>query len=114
MRGLNERNTTMKTKAKRYKHPNDIRDAIDRYRAKAQKFKDSAAALDMVADEFVKEGGHQNDICFNREQACKKRKAAGRIEERQLTKLKNKLSELMTDTMPSIITDGDKSIPVKG
>lgn len=97
---------------KRYKTENEIREAIDRYKAKAQKLKDSAAALDMKADEF-KNAGHEYtvDVDFHRKEADRKRKAANRIEDRQLTKLKNKLSEWMTPQLPGV-DNGDRSIPV--
>ena len=99
---------------KRYKTANEIRDAIDLYRVKAQKLKDSAAALDMKADEFKLAGPeYKVDVDYHRSQADKKRKAANRIEDRQLAKLKNKLSEWMTEPFKEIITDGDRSIPVR-
>lgn len=94
----------------RYRHANDIRDAIDRYRAKAAKLRASAAALDFQAAEFAK-AGNPTDSEFKREQAEKKRASASRIEERQLTKLKHKLSELMTPQLPAV-DNGDPSIPV--
>ena len=98
----------------RYNTANDIRAAIDRYKAKAQKLKDSAAALDMVADQFLKvdPARFKNDIDYHRDAADKKRKTANRIEDRQLTKLKNKLSEYMTPQLPGV-DNGDRSIPVR-
>lgn len=100
---------------RRYKHANEIRDAIDLYKAKAQKLRDSAAMMDIKADQFAKAGPEfKEDLSYHREQAKKKRRAAGRIEERQLVKLKNKLSEWMTPVMPGLPGDDDRSIPVKG
>jgi hypothetical protein len=102
---------------KRYRHAREINYAIDRYKLKAQKLRDSASALDMQADEMIKpqNSGRWNreQITFNREQAKKKRQAAGRIEERTLSKLKEKLAEWQTDLLPGVITDGDRSIPAR-
>ena len=100
---------------KRYENANQIRDAIDTYKRKAQKLRDSAYMLDLKADEFAKAGNAEfaEDISFHREKAKKKRRAAGRIEERQLGKLKHKLSEFQTEVFKEVITDGDKSIPVR-
>src|SRR5271157_2590476 len=101
----------MKTKEKkRYENANQIRDAIDRFRAKAQKLMNSAAALDHVADEFAKLGDNPGMVSFNREQAKKKPRSAKRVEEVQLVKLKHKLSEWQTEPLPGIIID--RSIPV--
>ena len=101
-----------KSKRKRYNHPNDIRDKIDKFRLKAQKLRDSAAALDNVADQFVKAGDSPEQVSFNREKAKKQRQAAGRIEDRTLAKLKEKLAEILTGLLPGIVDGCDRSIPV--
>lgn len=101
------------TMKKRYNTANDIRAAIDFYRVKAQKLKDSAAAMDIRAEEFQKAGpAFKFDIDYCRGQADKKRKSANRIEEKQMVKLKNKLSEWMTPQLPGV-DNGDRSIPVQ-
>jgi len=98
----------------RYKTANEIRDAIDRYRLKARKLRDSAQALDIKAREFALAGPeYKSDVEWNHLQAEKKRKSAQRIEERQLTKLKHKLSEFMTPVMKGMPNDDDRSIPVR-
>ena len=103
-----------KTQPRRYNTANDIRAAIDRYKVKAQRLRESAAALDVRADEFIRAGpDHAEDVKWNRSQAQKKRKSADRIEERQLRKLKGKLAEWSTSQLPGI-DNGDPSIPVKG
>ena len=97
---------------RRYNSCNDIRDAIDLYKAKAQKLRESAAALDMKACEFAKAGPEfAEDLAYHREQAKKRRKSAQRIEEKTLNKLKNKMSEFQTNPIPGILPD--RSIPVK-
>ena len=101
-----------KSKRKRYNHPNDIRDAIDRFRRKAQGLRDSAAALDAVADQFARDGNNPGMVSFNREEAKKKRQSAGRIEDRTLAKLKEKLAEILTGLLPGIVDGCDRSIPV--
>lgn len=103
-----------KTVKKRYNTANDIRDAIDRYKDKAKKLRDRAASMDFITDQMVKGAAPaSNTISYRRNISDKLRESAARIEERQLTKLKNKLSEWQTDTMRAIIPDGDKSVPVK-
>jgi hypothetical protein len=105
----------MNTKGpKRYRHPNDIRDAVDRYKAKAQKLRDQAASHDLIAD-LIRKGENpcSESLAWHREKAKKLRQSAGRIEERQLTKLKQKLAEILTPVLSSM-DDGDRSIPVKG
>lgn len=102
----------MKKPQKRYETANQIRDAIDKYRAKAQKLRDSAHALDLVAEQFAAVGGQSEQVAFNRDQADKKRESASRIERKTLTKLKDKLAEFNTNLMPFM--GDDRSIPVKG
>lgn len=108
----------MKTKQpKRYNTANDIRDAVDRFKLKAQKYRDSASAIDKVADEIAKQDGaserwKMETISMKRAQADKLRIQAGRIEQRTLEKLKGKLAEFNTNPMPFL--EGDRSIPVKG
>ena len=97
----------------RYNTANDIRDKIDKYKAKAQKLMDSAAAMDLKATEFFKAGTEfAEDAAWHREQAKKKRKQAARIRDNTLETLKAKMAEFQTMIMPGIITDGDRSIPV--
>lgn len=93
---------------KRYEHENQIRADIDRFKAKAQKLRDAASALDMRADLLVKNngaGGFFGEISFARSQAEKKRKSAGRIETDRLVKLKQKLAEFQTEPIPGILPD---------
>lgn len=86
---------------KRYETANQIRDDIDRWKAKAQKLMDSAAALDIVADALFRSGPKWAEhAAFKREQAKKKRRSAGRIMDRKLVHLKDKLSEFMTEPLP--------------
>lgn len=118
--GINKKdNMYTKKPPRRYETANQIRDAIDLYKRKAQKLMESAAALDFIAEELVKEEGHsekwlREQIAFNRSQAEKKRKSASRIEDRTLVRLKNKLSEFMTPLIPGMPNPDDRSIPVKG
>lgn len=103
----------MKKPQKRYDTANDIRTAIDKYRAKAQKLRDSANSLDLVADQFVMAGGFAEEVAFNREQANKKRESASRIERKTLTKLKDKLAEWQTPLLKGMPRENDRSVPVK-
>lgn len=101
------------TKPRRYENANDIRAAIDRYKNKAQKLRDRASALDFITDQMVRGDLPTSDtIAYRRTIADKLRESAHRIEERQLTKLKNKLAEIGTPMLPSL-DDGNHSIPVK-
>lgn len=105
----------MKTKGpQRYRTANDIRDAIDRYRAKAKKLRERAEAYDLITSQMVRANSQKlsENIAYRRLVADKLREAASRIEERQLTKLKNKLAEILTPQLPSL-DDGNRSIPVK-
>lgn len=95
---------------KRYFTANQIRDEIDRYKTKAQKLMDSAAAYDLKADELYKINSWSEDASFAREQAKKLRRSAERINEKRLPYLSQKLAEFCTEVIPSIIPDGDRSV----
>lgn len=92
---------------RRYETANQIRDDIDRFKAKQKRHMERAAALDLTADEWIKYGGNQSpeDISWNREQAKKCRRSAQRIETVKLVKLKQKLAEFQTATMTGIVSD---------
>ena len=93
----------MKTRTrKRYYTANQIRDDIDKWKAKAQKLRDAGAALDRKADMLFACGDVllRADANYARETAEKRRASAGRIETRKLVKLKEKLAEFLTDPLP--------------
>lgn len=86
---------------RRYNNANEIRADIDKWKAKVQKLMDSASALDLRADQFIKGGPEfAEDVKWHRKEAERKRASALRIERRKLVHLKNKLSEWMTDPLP--------------
>lgn len=99
-----------KPKKKRFNNASQIREEIDRYKAKMQKYNNAAMALDMKADSLAKDGqGFAGEISYSRSEALRQRKAAARILERRLPYLKQKLSEIMTPQLPTLVTE-DKSI----
>lgn len=108
-----------KKTARRYYTCNEIRDDIDKYKAKARKLLESADALEIKARQIISSSGHNAQWVkersgFNLSQADRKRRSARRIEEKTLVFLKNKLSEWMTPVMPGMPNENDRSIPVKG
>lgn len=107
----NMKTTKIKTKRtkKRFLTANQIRDEIDAYKLKYQKFTDQAAALDMKADEMARQGFDSESINWNREQAKRVRATAARIKEVRLVKLKEKLAEWMTPQLPGL-DNGDRSV----
>jgi len=90
---------------KRFFTASQVREDISRYQAKARKFLESAAALDLKADR-LSNVGLSEDATYDREQAKKARRSAARIEEKKLPYLKQKLSEIMTPELPGCKTDG--------
>jgi hypothetical protein len=104
----------MRTKKpkRRFETANQIRDEIDKYKAKANKLMDSAAAYDLKADELFKTGNLEvaPDAEFARETAKKRRRSAARIMERRLPKLKDKLAEFATELLPGKVVE-DRSVP---
>jgi len=84
---------------RRYYTANQIRDDIDKWKAKAQKLKDAGHALDKKAEMLFATGENNTLGEFTRDQADRKRASAARIEERKLVRLKEKLSEFMTDPL---------------
>lgn len=95
---------------KRYYTAQQIRADIDKWKAKARGLMDSAAALDLKADQFFKAGEeYKEDAVWHREQAKKKRASALRIEHRKLVRLKEKLAEFYTKELPGMETE-DHSI----
>lgn len=97
---------------RRYYTANQIRDEIQRYKTKAQSLMDSAATLDVKADQLYKTNDPTlaEDASFAREQAKKRRHSAQRIFEKRIPYLKQKLAEWQTDTLPGIIKNGDRSV----
>lgn len=102
---------TKKPKA-RYFTANQIRDKIDQYKRRQRALMDSAAALEYRADLLIKHPLTAEDAVFAREQAKKKRRASARIEDKSLVKLKEKLAEFNTETIPGIIPGGDRSVQI--
>lgn len=87
---------------RRYHNETEIQRDIDKWKAKAQKFMDSAAALDLKADSLFLTGRSElvPDAQFAREEAKKRRKSAFRIQNRKLVLLKEKLAEFLTEPLP--------------
>lgn len=101
-----------KREKKRWMTANQIRDAIDEYKARAQNLMDTAATQDLKADRLYETQDPRlaEDASFAREQAKKMRRSAQRIYEIKLVKLKQRLAEWSTELLPGVISDGDRSI----
>lgn len=98
----------MKKPKKRYEHISQINDDIERYRKKAEKFRNSAEAQDIKADTIARStDAHLNAelIGFTRAQAAKARRSAFNIETKKMVKLKEKLAEFQTEPLPGIVPD---------
>lgn len=102
----------VKRPKRRFLTANEIRDEIDRYRAKALKLMQSADALDIAARELMKVDTMVEDAKYKASQARKCRTSAARIIEKKLPRLKEKLSEFLTEPLKPIIPDGDRSVEV--
>lgn len=96
-----------KRKKRRYFTANEIRDAIDLYKVKAQKFSESADAYDLKADELFRTNDPKlaEDAGFAREIAKKRRRSANRIKDKKLPYLAQKLAEWSTDLLPGMGSD---------
>jgi len=99
-----------KRNKKRYETANAIRDEIDRCRTAVVKLQQTAEAMEIQAAEYFKIPEMVEDAAYRKEQAKRARKKAARLNDIRLVKLKDKLSEFMTQTLPGIIPDEDRSI----
>lgn len=104
-----------KPKKKRFRTAQQINDEIEKYKVKAQKFMDAAAALDYKADQIIQNrsgelGSLAGEVSYARSQAADYRKKAQGIKDRRLPYLKGKLAEFQTKQLPGI-DDHDNSIP---
>ena len=102
----------MKKRTKRrFNSTNQIRDEIDRWKAKAGAYNASADMLEIKAADLYKQGPEWTEEAnYAKEMAKKKRASAGRIESRKLVKLKEKMAEFNTNLLPGIIADNERSV----
>jgi hypothetical protein len=99
----------MKTKKtrRRFDTPQAIYDEIDKSKTKAVGLIRQAEVLEAEAKEIASRNNPNNAelIGFKREQAKKLRAQYGRIMNKRLPYLSQKLAELNTNPMPGIISD---------
>lgn len=99
-----------KKEKKRYLTANQIREDIDKYKAKALRLVQQAEGLELHAKELDKNPLAKETAAWNRSQALKARKAAHRIHESKLKQLKEKLAEWQTDLLPGVLDKLDRSV----
>ena len=90
----------IKKPKRRFLTANEIRDEIDKYKAKALKFQQQADALEIASRELAKSGLLVEDAKYRNTQALRARRSASRILDKKLPKLKEKLAEFLTPNLP--------------
>lgn len=96
---------------KRYHTANQIRDEIDRYKARMLKLEEQASQYDRKAKELIglNDPKLAEEIGFNRTRAKQVRHSIGRIADKRLHYLAQKLAEFTTEVLPHCGID-DRSI----
>lgn len=103
-------NAPKKKPKKRFHSVQQILAEIDRYKAMMQKHNDAANALELKASMMIRDDTSTiGEIHYAQREADRYRRAAARIQEKRLPKLKQKLAEIQTPQIPAI-DNGDKNI----
>lgn len=97
---------------KRYENPQQIQEKIRDKRSEVKNHLINSDRLEHEADHMIR-SGMPGAASLRRKEAQKRRKTAYRIENKTIPKLIQKLGELSTELLPGVITDGDRSIPVR-
>ena len=92
---------------RRYNTANEIRDDIDKYKAKAIRLTEQAEDEERYAKKFLEAGpDHKEDYAFCKEKAKKLRRSSARIVDKKLVYLKEKMAEWQTPPLPGTGIEG--------